>query len=71
MNHNRLSSSPRIPLPAAGPTLVLAEDDSDMWLATVAFPEPPAAGATFHFRGQVWQVVEVATPGCRAEPVLM
>ncbi len=53
------------------PALVLAEDESDMWLATVCFPEPPSPGVTFHFRGQVWQVFWSDACGCRAEPAVM
>jgi hypothetical protein len=42
-----------------------------MWLATVCFTEPPQPGTTFHFRGQVWEVVWREDFGCRAEPALM
>jgi hypothetical protein len=52
-------------------TLVLAEESDDMWLATVHFPEPPEPGMTFHFRGQVWEVVLSLSFGCHAQPAVM
>ena len=52
-------------------TLVLADGLDDMWLTVVHFPAPPEPGTTFHFRGEVWEVVWTESCGCRAELAVM
>ena len=53
------------------PTLVLAEHEGEMWLASVRFDEPPQPGLTFHFQGMVWQLTWADKAGCCATPVVM
>ena len=52
-------------------TLVLVEDEADMWLAWVRFDQPPEPGSTFHFRGMVWELSWAGEAGAAARPAAM
>jgi hypothetical protein len=51
-------------------TLVLAEWEDEMWLATVCFDQPPEPGLRFRFRGMLWELTWARDAGCGARPVL-
>lgn len=51
-------------------TLVLAEWEDEMWLATVCFDQPPEAGLRFRFRGMLWELTWARDAGCGARPVM-